>query len=799
MLKNYVKITFRTLLRDKASFFINIAGLTLGITSCIILFLILNDGASYDKHHTNFDRIYRIVSQSRENGRDTFTEGIPPALPEAFRTDFHAAEHVVFTSYRRSSMITVEQPDGTFKKYEEPKGLVITQPSFFQIFDRKMRIGDAAKSLDEPNEAVISQKWAIKYFQSDENAIGKTIRYEDHDYSIRGVMEDYPSTTDLPFDLMLSYSTSKSSFDAAGWSSVADQDNCYFLLRKGEDIRNLESLLPGFATKYNGEGDDNEAEKKFLIQPLSEVHIDTRFGTYNKKMPPEAKISFFVIGIFLMLMACINFINLTTAEAVRRTKEVGIRKALGSSRFQLITKFTGETFIVTAISVVLSLGIVQLLITPINSFMDMSLALNFGDYRVWSFLLAITVGVSLLSGIYPAFAISKFMPAAVLKGQTNMKDTSGFNLRRALVVIQFFISQLFLIGTIVVVEQMDFMEEQDLGFRKDAIITVPIPERNDDSDKTKMRVLKNEVLRLSNARGASLNYSPPSSAGVLSTGFKILEKGEEFSTQVKQVDGDYLDLFDIKLMAGENLGDLDTMAGFLVNERLVQIAGYTHKEDIIGKEIDFWGRKLPVIGVVKDFNTRSLSKPMEPVILMNDVGGYGSLSIQLKSTDMQATIKQIQTLWEATYPEYIFKYEFLDEQVNNLYRGERKMSKLITVFSSIAIFIGCLGLFGLISFMANQKTKEVGIRKVLGASVGSIVYLFSKEFVKLILIGFLLAAPISALVMNEFLKEFAYRIDLNPAIFLTALGFTFLIALATVGFRSFKAADADPVKSLRSE
>jgi ABC-type antimicrobial peptide transport system permease subunit len=696
-------------------------------------------------------------------------------------------------------MVTVEQPDGTFKKYEEPKGLVITQPSFFQIFDRKMRIGDAAKSLDEPNEAIISQKWAIKYFQSDENAIGKTIRYEDHDYSIRGVMEDYPSTTDLPFDLMLSYSTSKTSFDAAGWGSIADQDNCYFLLRQGEDIQSLKSQLPAFVAKYNGEGDANTNEERFLIQPLSELHTDSRFGTYNKKMPPAAKISFTVIGVFLMLMACINFVNLTTAEAVRRTREVGIRKALGSSRFQLITKFTGETFIVTAISVLVSLGIVQFLLVPINSFMDMSLALNFLDYRVWSFLLAVTIGVSLLSGIYPAFAISKFKPAEVLKGQANMKDASGFNLRRALVVMQFFISQLFLIGTIVVFEQMDFMEEQDLGFRKDAIITIPIPERNDKSDKSKMRVLKNEVLRLSNARGASLNYSPPSSAGVLSTGFKILEKGEEFSTQVKQVDGDYLDLFDIKLMAGENLSDLDTMAGFLVNEKLVQIAGYAHYEDIIGKEIEFWGRKLPVKGVVKDFNTRSLSKPMEPVILMNDIGGYGNLSIQLKPADMQASIKQIQALWEAAYPEYIFKYEFLDEQVNNLYRGERKMSKLITVFSFIAIFIGCLGLFGLISFMANQKTKEVGIRKVLGASVESIVYLFSKEFVKLILIGFLLAAPVSALVMNEFLKEFAYRIDLDPMIFLTALGFTFVIALATVGFRSFKAAAADPVKSLRSE
>jgi putative ABC transport system permease protein len=799
MLKNYLKVTFRGLLRDKASCVINIAGLTLGVTSCVILFLILKDGASYDTHHSKFSRIYRVVSKSKDNGRDTFTQGIPPALPDAFRNDFHSVEHVVFTSYRRSSMLTVEQADGTFKKYEEPKGLVITEPSFFQIFDRNMLIGKATTSLDEPNEAIISRKWAIKYFENETKAVGKIVRYEDHDYSIRGVMEDYPSTTDLPFELMLSYATVKQSFDAGGWESVADQDNCYFLLKKGENIQDILSQIPSFISKYNGEGDNNTDDRTFLLQPLAKIHSDARFGNYNKKMPLEAKISFTVIGVFLMLMACINFINLTTAEAVKRIKEVGIRKVLGSSRFQLVAKFTGETFIVTTISVGLSIAVIQSLLAPVNSFMDMSLSLDFTDIRLWSFLIILATSVSLLSGLYPAFVISNFKPAAVLKGQINLKDSAGFNLRRGLVVMQFFISHLFLIGTIVVLKQMDFMDKQDMGFRKDAIITIPIPEHQEASDNIQMRTLKNEILRLANVEAASLNYSPPSSAGVLSTGFKVLEKGEEFSTQVKQVDGDYLDLFEIPLVAGENLGDLDSMAGFVVNETLVRIAGYTRNEEIIGKEIDFWGRQLPVKGVVKDFNTRSLSKAMEPVILLNDFGGYGNLSLRLKPVAMQTTIQQIQRLWEFAYPEYIFKYEFLDQQVENLYRGERKMSTLITVFSFVAIFIGCLGLFGLISFMANQKTKEIGIRKVLGASVESLIYLFSLEFIKLILIGFLLAAPVGALVMYQFLQEFAYRIELSPVIFLTALSVTFAIALCTVGFRSFKAASADPVKSLRTE
>jgi len=798
MLKNYLKTTLRTLLREKTSTSVNIAGLTLGITCCLILFLILRDGASYDKHHLNFDRIYRVVSQSEENGRDAYTQGIAPALPEAFREDFPEAEEVAFTSYRRSSLIGVQQPDGAFKKYEEPTGLAITEPSFFRIFDRKMLIGDSQKGLDDPNEAIISKKWAIRYFGGEEDAVGKLVRYDDRDYSITGVMEDYPTTTDLPFDLMLSYVTVKKGFDEAGWESISDQDNCYFLLGAGEDVGQIRSRVPAFIRKHLGMED---AEKKdLIIQPLKELHTDSRFGNYNKRMPREAKIAFIIIGSFLLLMACINFINLTTAEAVRRTKEVGIRKILGSTRFQVMVKFTGETFIVTLISVIAALALTELLLVRVNTFLDLSLALNLaGDLRIWAFLVAVVLLVSLMSGLYPAYVISRFRPVQVAKGQTGVANASGFNVRRSLVVAQFFISQLFIIGTIVVVRQMDFMDSYDLGFRKDAILTIPIPERGSTAASSKMRTLKDELLRLSDVGGATLSNAPPSSAMVLSSGFKVLENGEELSTQVKQVDGDYLTVFDIDLVAGENLADLDTMTGFVVNEKFVETAGFESNEAIIGKEIDFWGRRLPVKGVVGNFSTRSLEKPIEPVMLTNDIGGYNNISVRLSSDDMQASIEKIQGLWQKAYPEYIFKYTFMDEQIRNLYRGERKMSAMISVFAFVAVFIGCLGLFGLISFMANQKTKEVGIRKVLGASVANIVLLFSREFVKLILIGFALAAPLAGFVMDKFLQEYTFSIQLGPAIYLMALGIAFFVALITVGIRSFKAASANPVQSLRSE
>ncbi len=799
MLKNYLKTIVRNLLREKNNTLINIAGLSLGITSCFILFLILKDGESYDKFNTNYDRIFRVVSKSKENGRETYTQGIPSALPQALKNDFHEIEEVVFTSYRRSSMITVEQTDGTFKKFEEPKGIAITQPSFFRIFDRKIILGDAMNGLDDPNEAIISKTWALRYFGK-VDAVGKIIRFEDNDYKITAVMEDYPSTTDLPFDLMLSYSTVKKIFDGKGWSNVSDSDNCYFLLRENESVDKMTARIPAFTKKYIGNSDGTPLDKSFILQPLRELHSDQRFGNYNKKMPLPAKIAFTVIGIFMLVMVCINFINLTTAEAVKRTKEVGIRKALGSSQAQLIIKFIGETFVVTVIAVLISLSLTELALGFVNSYMDLSLSIGLdSDYRVWSFFGLLTLVVSLLSGLYPAIVISRFKPALVLKGQVNIKNSSGFNLRRSLVVVQFFISQLFIIGSIVIAKQMSFMEDQDLGFRKEAIVTIPIPVHEAPAAVSPMRTLKNEILMLAGVEEASFSNSPPSSAGVTSTGLRVIEKNEEMSTQVKMIDGDYIRLFDIQLLAGEILEDKDTMTCFVVNEKFVQTAGYNSNEAIIGKELDFWGKTLPVKGVVKNYSTRSLSKPMEPVIMLNDKNGYGNLSIRLKPQNMQASIGTIQKLWEKTYPEYIFKYEFLDQQIDNLYRGERRMTMLLIVFSFVAVFIGCLGLFGLISFMTNQKSKEVGIRKVLGASVESIVLLFSKEFIKLIMIGFVLAAPLSAFVMNKLLQEFAYRINLGPFIFLSALGITFFIAMATVGLRSFKAASINPSRSLKSE
>ncbi len=799
MFRNYLTAALRNLLRERTSTLLNIAGLTLGIAGSIILFLIVRNGNSYDHYHSKFDRIYRIVTESKGNNGDTFTQGVPPILSDAFRNDFPEAEEVAFTSYRRGSMVSVVQRNGQLKKYEEPTGVVFTQSSFFKIFDRPILIGSSDKGLDEPNNAIISRRWAIKYFGK-EDVVGEILRYDNNDFKISAVMEDFPPTTDFPFELMLSYTTIEKSMEKGGWGGISDSDNCYFLLKEGELIDKVDQRMSAFAKKYIGTGDNGSAGSNFLIQPLAEIHFDMRFGNYNKRMPQAASIAFTVIGIFLLITACINFINLTTAEVIKRTKEVGIRKALGSSRVELIIKYLLETSLVTIAAVFLAISVAQLALGFLNPFLELSLSLDVvTDLTLWGFLIFITVIVSLLSGLYPAIAVSSLRPVMALKNQVSGTPLSGTNFRKGLVVLQFFISQFFIICTIVIAEQMNFILSQDIGFNKDAIITVPIPVADGSNDPGKMRALKNEILALPGVERATLNATPPSANSVTGTDFKIVGNEDDFKTQIKPIDGDYLEVFGVEVIAGQGLLDSDTINGLMVNERLAKIAGFDNIDEIVGKEIELSGQHLTVKGVVKDFNTTSLEKPIEPVILFTNINDFRKLSIKLKPTDIEETLLAIQAKWSQIYPEYIFSYNFLDEQIYNLYRGERKMSTLLTIFSFIAVFIGCLGLFGLVTFMANRKTKEIGLRKVLGASVQSIMLLFSKEFVKLLLIAFLIAAPAAGFMMHTVLQEFAYRIQLGPVVFLAGLSATFLIAFLTVGYRSFKSASANPVDSLRSE
>lgn len=799
MFKNYIKTAFRNLGRQKASTFINISGLTMGITCSLVLFLLVRHLSSFDTYHKNQSRIYRVVHQADGNQGTNYTSGTPSVLPDAFRLDFPEAEHVVFTSYRSGGMITIPQRAGAPKKYSEEAGIVYTSSEYFKVFDQDILTGEHVKPLDDPNQAAISKRWAKKYFGK-EDVLGEIVKFENKEYRISAVIENPPSNTDFPFDLMLSYITIKKDNEVDGWNSISSDQQTYFLLKTNASIAMVESRMKAFTDKHLK---DNTDHALFSLQPLSEIHFDDRYGNYNyNTVSRNVLLALNFIAVILILTACINFINLATAEAIKRSKEVGIRKSLGSTRAQLIRQFLGETTIVAILSMIVSLAAAQLALMLLNPFLDTDLKLDFAsDTTLWLFIVGVTVAIALLSGLYPAFIVSGYNPVLALKNLVSNRNSSGYNLRRALVVTQFVISQFFIFGTIVLVNQMSYYQTKDLGFRKDAVIMIPIPERESPvaaDGHSKMRTLRDQIVNVAGVSAVSLNSTPPSSGSVSSTDFQIEGNDGHFETQMKQIDGNYLDLFDIQMVVGKNIADLDTASEFLVNEKLCKVVGLDPQE-AVGKILRLSGKHFPIAGVVKDFHTVSLHEPIEATVLLNRIRGYRYLSVKVNLSQVQNVIAELKPKWEAAYPEHIFDYSFLDEEIKEFYETEQKMSVLLAVFSGIAIFIGCLGLFGLASFLANQKTKEIGVRKVLGASVESIVLLFSKEYIVLIIAGFLFAAPLAWYVMSGFLEEFTYKITIGPEVFLIGLSVTLLIAMLTVGFKSFRAAVANPANSLRSE
>lgn len=796
MLQNYLKTALRIFARRKGAAVLNIAGLTLGISSSLVLFLIVRHLATFDSDQVNAERIYRVVTHMTGNTDMFYTPGVPTSLPSAFRDEFPEAEEVTFLSYRSGALVRIPEAGAPPRKFQERRGVVFAEPTFFKVFDRPVLMGDPFKALDEPQEAIIARSWAMKYFGR-EDVIGETVMFDTLEYRISAVMEDPPARTDFPFYLMLSYSTIDENRD--DWTSIWSDEQCYVLLKEGVNPALVEERIPQFVAKYVAQ---NYSDMSFSLQPLRTLHFDTRYSNFSYfVIPVEVLVALGVVALFLLLTACINFINISTAEAVTRSKEVGVRKVLGGSRRQLIAQFMGETFIVTALAMLLSLGIAQIALGFVNPFLDLELAIDFGsDGALWLYIVGVTVSVSVLSGIYPSLVMSGFTPASALKNKLTKRSAAGYSLRRTLVVLQLVISQFFIMGTIVLLGQMNYFRSYEMGFARDAIVIVPIPDEG-RTGVTKARTLRDEMLRLSGVEAVSLGSRPPSSGSVNSTGFWF--EGEDESagrdTHVKSVDGHYLELYAIPLLAGRALADGDTATGFVVNEEFVRVSGMPDAEALLGRRINIWGKTLPVIGVVRDFHAVSLRRRIEPMVLMNNAQGYQTMSLKLASGEVRDAIDAVKVRWEETYPDHVFEYEFFDDTIREFYEGEEKLSTLLAVFTFLAIFIGCLGLFGLATFMTNQRTKEVGVRKALGATAPSIMFLFSLEYVRLIAVGFVIAAPASWYLMNKWLDTFAYRINIGASVFITGFATTLLVALITVGYKSFQAAVANPTKSLRYE
>jgi len=799
MLKNYFITTLRKLNRQKNYTLINVLGLALGITCCLFIFLIIQYELRFDRFHQKYDRIYRVVTDEKINDLVNPTMGTPIPMAPALRNDFPNLEKVaaVFGMYSGLFSITLEA--NTTNRFQESDRVAFVEPEFFEIFDFPWIAGDP-KSLNEPNVAALTEATAKKFFGA-ADPVGRTIRMDNRtDLKVIGVVKDFPIHTDFPFTVFISWkSVPLTGMPMDSWNNLSSNVNTYVLFAPNDSPPALQKKLPDFKNKYHPEAQD-ASKRVHKLQPLREVHYDGRYGNYGQRATSKTTLwALGLIGVFLLITACINFINIATAQAISRAKEVGVRKVLGALRSQLVAQYLGEAFLITLLGAALAVMLAELLLPNLNDLLKLRMSFHpFGDLSGFLFLLLLVVAVSLLAGLYPAFVLSQFMPALALKSKVRASAGGGLSLRRGLVIFQFVISQLLIIGTIIVTRQMDYFRNKEMGFDQNAVVTVPLPA----NEATLLQTLRNQLLQNSQIKNVTFGWASAASGNVWDTNLRHTLRGQEetFASDLKFADAEYIPTYNLKLLAGRNYAASDTMTELVVNETFARKLDFA-PQDIIGKTFKLGRRPyyLPIVGVVQDFHSRPLQEEIRPCLLAARRTAYQEASIKIDGLNIKKALAQIEKAWSAAFPEFVYSSQFLDDRIAEFYEEEQKMSQLFRAFSAIAIFIGCIGLFGLISFMAAQRTKEIGVRKVLGATVGNILSLFLKEFAALIAIAFVVAAPVAYFAMNNWLTNFAYRINIGVGVFLLTIAMTLLIAAVTVGYRATRAALANPVEALRYE
>jgi predicted permease len=798
MLKNYFKTAWQNLRSHKPYVAINTIGLAAGIAACLLIFLLIQYETSFDNFHKNKERIYRVAAATKTRDGMSYSKGSAFPVAEALRIDYPQLEHVARIYGRDNQQITLlnDKVNALQNKFKE--NVFFAEPEFFEIFNFPFLAGDSKTALSEINTAVLTQETAEKYFGDWHTAIGKFIKYgNDKVCKVTGVLKNIPDNTDFPLQVVLSFKTSEGEDFGTDWAGQDGSLNTFLVLPKNMSSRQFDNDLKALVKKHTPAEYVNHG---YILQPLSDIHYESKFGTYRGTFSKKLITALSLIGLFLLIIACINFINLATVQAVTRSKEVGIRKVLGSSKKQLIIQFLSETFLITLTSVVLAIVFAFIALPLLNNLLQTSLEIQ-PSFPLIAFLFSIIIIVTFLSGFYPAIVLSGFNPITVLKSKFTSKAASGLSMRRVLVVFQFTIAQALIIGTLIVVSQMNYFQNASMGFDKDAIVLVP--GANDSARVSKMDALKMQLLQLSGVKNVSLSTFSPIDEASWDGDIKFdnAVKKSDFNPDLKWADADYFKTYNIQFIAGRPYSQAGTVSGFVVNEMMVKKLGFKNPEDILGKRIDFSNGMMvaPVVGVVKNFNGSSLEKEMKPTVLAPWKLVYRLINIKIQPQNAKQTLAAIEKLWNNTYPDFIYEYQFLDDKIASFYKQESRLSQLYTICAGIAIFISCLGLYGFVSFMAVQRTQEVGVRKVLGASVKNIIYLFSKEFTLLIVIAFLIAAPLAYYFMHAWLQKFAYRININAGIFLLTILISVIIAWLTVGYQAIKAAVANPVKSLRRE
>lgn len=801
MLKNYVKIALRSFQKNKGSVILNLLGLTIGITSALLVFLFVYDELTYDNFHTKADRIYRLNAAYHlpNNGGFEQYAVAGPIVGEMLVKDFPEVRQVVRITRIGDKMI--ETPEKHERVFET---VFAADSNIFRVFTYQFLKGDPNKALLDPRSLVITRAIAMKYFDRID-VVGETLYFpaDTMSFKITGVIDEYPSSTHLKLDLITSFET----LPALGYQLDSWWNYGYFNfleLNENVDPIALTEKIKFISRKYISDQEDGSGYKQeYSLINLRDIHLYSNLrGEMEANSKAAYAYTFLLVGIFIVLIACINFMNLATARSAMRAKEVGVRKVSGAFRSQLIGQFLSESIVMVTFSMVVSVFLAIVLIPRFNELTGKSLSPEiFGNPMVTAALGGMALLIGLLAGSYPSFFLSMIRPVETLKG--NYKSSSrGNQLRKGLVVVQFTISIVLISGTMIVYKHMSFLRSVNLGFEKEK--TLVIPSRFAANSETDFKILKEEVYKLPGVKGASLSYRVPGKDmgnNVVRLGWD--EKAAWSDMRFLAVDFDFISLYNLQVTAGRSFDEAfpsDVNEAFMLNESGIRRLGWTNPHEAIGQKLRWQNRNGYVIGIVKDFHFMSANIAVEPFIMvMNTPWSVGYLSVKLSPGDPSETLEEVRSKFEEVLPEKVFEYYFLDEDYDRQYKAEDRFMNVFTYFASVAVLIACLGLYGLAMFTAEQKIKEIGIRKVLGASALHLVYLQVRGFVKLVLIAFAVSVPLAYVFMDKWLQGFPLREKISPFVFVISGLTTVAVAWITVSYQSIKAANSNPVRSLAQE
>jgi putative ABC transport system permease protein len=819
MIKNYFKIAWRNLMNNKTDSSINIIGLSIGMAACLLILEFVNYELSFDRFNKNATDIYRVTNDRYQQGKlvqhGTITYS---AVGPAMKADFPE----IINNTRVEPMGNPILTEGN-KKFESSNSFAVDN-EFLSIFSYPLLAGDRRTALLEPNDIIISESLARKIFSIENNdfssVIGKTIQIatDSLPYKITGVCKEVPENSHLQFDLLYSYTTLYSGPNAYTPSKYdfTDSDFWHYIqLRHGADYKALQAKFEAFSLRHFQGNKVSGNDEKFLLQPLTKAHLYSEYEyEIGKTGSATAVWGMLIIAMLIIIIAWVNYINLTTARSMNRAKEVGIRKVSGATRSQLIRQFISESLLMNMIALTLAFILIFLVQAKFNVLVDRKLSLSYlftqptnGVDIKWFIVGGLLTGI-LISGFYPAFVLSSFKPILVLKGKYSQSGNGAF-LRKLLVTTQFAATVTLIIGSFIVYRQINFVNKQNLGvdLSQVAIIKPPMLTSFDSGFVVHETAFRQELSAIPGV----INAATSSRVAGQETPRAFNTHRTDLHTELKLtirnfgVDDGFFKLYGIPLVAGRNFSFSDYSADFhklhniVITESAVKAFEFSSNEDAVGKSISVFGTNWNIIGIVKDFHQKSLHFPMEPIMFFPTLGTYNVISVKLNTHDIASTIAKIKSTYNSFFPGNLFDYYFLDEQFNDLYKSDLLFGKIFALFAGFAIFIACLGLLGLSLFTTTQRMKEIGVRKVLGASISNIVFLLSKDFIRLIFVSFLIASPIAWYVMHSWLQGFAYRIPISWWIFPSAGLLAFFIAIGTVSFQTMRAAAMNPVKSLRSE